>query len=118
MMPQFSVYAGSTPTTLICDQVTPIAGNIPSGGAFDDGFVVFNAGSGATLQGQFAIVGNNGSFTDGHGNKHTSISLINPLPWAPTPGIDTFYVSGANPVNQADGDYYGFPYVPSPQTAV
>lgn len=117
VMPQFAVIVGSTPNLLICDQISPTPHGVPSGGAFDGAFVVFNGGSGATLQGQFSIVGNNGAFDDGHGNHYTSISLTSPLPWAPTPGVDTFYVSGQNPVNQADGDYFGFPFVPAPQTA-
>lgn len=117
VMPQFAIVVGSTPNQLICDQISPIPHNVPSGNSLKDGFVVFNGGTGATLQGQFSIVGNNGAYDDGHGNHYTAISLDSPLPWAPTPGVDTFYVSGANPVNQADGDYYGFPFVPAPQTA-
>lgn len=117
VMPQFAIIVGSTPNQLICDQISPNPHGVPSGNALKDGFVVFNGGSGATLQGQFSIIGNNGAFTDGHGNHYTAISLDSPLPWAPTPGVDTLYVSGQNPVNQADGDYFGFPYVPAPQTA-
>lgn len=117
VMPQCSIFTGSSPNLLYADEVTPNPGNIPSGNAWKDCFVVFNGGTGATLQGQFSIIGNNGMYTDGNGNHHIAISLDSPLPWAPTPGVDTFYVSAQNPVNQADGDYYGFPYVPAPQTA-
>jgi hypothetical protein len=38
------------------------------------------------------------------------------MPWTPNPG-DVFYVSAHSPIDQADGDYYGFPYVPDPETA-
>ena len=115
-IPQFAIFAGSTPTVLICDQTSPSAFSIPPTGSLDDGFVVFNGGG--TLQGQYSIIGANSTFIDGHGNHHTQLNLFSPLPWAPTPGVDTFYISGKNPVNQADGDYYGFPYVPSSQSAI
>jgi hypothetical protein len=44
--------------------------------------------------------------------------LFSPLPWAPTPNADTFYVSRAFPLNKDDGQYVGFPYVPSPESAI
>ncbi len=116
-MPQFNVFAGSTPTVLIADMTAPSAGSIPNTHALRDGYVVFNGGSGATLQGQFSIIGDNSTFTDGNSNHHTEIQLYSPLPWAPTPGVDTFFVSAASPIDQTDGDYYGFPYVPAPETA-
>src|ERR1700733_1257599 len=97
VIPQFVIVTGSTPNLLICDQISPNPLGIPSGGAFDDASVVFNGGAGATLQGQYSIVGNNGLFTDGHGVNHASISLFSPLPQAPTPGVDTFYVTGTVP---------------------
>ena len=115
VMPQFSVVVGSTPNLIYADQISPIPHNVPSGNSLKDGFLVFNGGT--SLAAQFSVIGNNGAYTDGTGNHFTALSLMNPLPFTPTPG-DTFYVSGANPVNQADGDYYGFPYVPAPTTAV
>ena len=118
VLPQFSVFTGSTPTLLYLDETTPNPGNIPAGGVFDGGYVVFNAGPDATLAGQFSIVGNSGAFTDGDGNHHVALALMNPLPWSPTPGVDTCYVSAATPAGQADGDYYGFTHVPAPETAV
>jgi hypothetical protein len=80
--------------------------------------MVFLAGPGATLAGVWSAIGNNGSFTDGSGNHHSAFSIYSPLPWAPTPGVDKFYVSPAAPINISDGDYFGFPYVPAPTTAV
>jgi len=114
VIPQFVIVTGSTPNLLICDQISPNPLGIPSGGAFDDASVVFNGGAGATLQGQYSIVGNNGLFTDGHGVNHASISLFSPLPQAPTPGVDTFYVTGTVPSFGGKS----FPYVPSSQSAV
>ena len=75
------------------------------------------AGATGTLAGYWSAIGNNGSVTIG-GTAHSAFSLYAPLPWAPTPGVDRFYVSPAAPINIADGDFYGFPYVPAPQTAV
>ena len=46
------------------------------------------------------------------GTNYNQFTVYKALPWAPTPGVDTFYVS-ATPVADEDG----FPYVPSPTTA-
>lgn len=118
VMPQFAVIVGSTPNQLIADQISPNPHNVPSGNLFLDGYVCFNGGAGATLQGVCSVIANNGSFTDGVGNHFTAISLDTPLPVAPTPGVDTFYVSGAVPLTQSGGGDPGFPYVPSPQSGV
>lgn len=118
VMPQFNIIAGSTPTRLICDQISPNPHNVPSGNVWAGAFVVFNGGGSSTLAGQYSVILGNGAYDDGNGNHYTSLSLASPLPWAPTPAVDTFYVSAQNPLNQADGDYFGFPYVPAPQTAV
>lgn len=117
VMPEFAVYAGSSETVLIADQTSPSAGAIPGDNSLNDGYVVFNGGAGATLQGCYSVIGKNSTYKDGSGNNHAQIQLYSPLPWAPTPGVDTFYVSGQSPINQSDGDYYGFPYVPAPETA-
>lgn len=115
--PTFSVIAGSTTTSVFADCTAPTAGKIYSGNKFVGGYMVFLDGPGATLAGYWSAIGNNGSATIG-GTAHSSFALYAPLPWAPTPGVDTFYVSPAAPINLADGDFYGFPYVPAPQTAV
>ena len=77
--------------------------------------MVFLSGTGATLAGVWSAIGANGAYTDGDGNKHSIFKIYTPLPWAPTPGVDSFYVSMTAPANAADGDYFGFPYVPAPQ---
>jgi hypothetical protein len=118
VMPQFNIIAGSTTNLLYADQISPNPHNVPSGNLFLDGYVCFNGGAGATLQGVCSVIANNGAYDDGHGNHYTAIALNTPLPVAPTPGVDTFYVSGAVPLNQSDGGDPGFPYVPSPQSNV
>lgn len=115
VFPQFAVFAGSSPNVLICDQVTPNAGSVPANDDLNDGVVVFNGGAGATLQGAYSIVGRNTEFIDGNGNHHTQIQLFSPLDWAPTPGVDTFFVAGA-PTNLAGET--GFPFVPSAESAL
>jgi len=108
--------SGSTPTVLLCDQVSPNPGVIPGTNALANGYVVFNGDSGQTLRGFYSIIAANSNVIVS-GVHHTQIQLYSPLPWAPTPGVDTFYVSSQAPITQADGDYFGFPYVPAPETA-
>jgi Uncharacterized conserved protein (DUF2163) len=116
VIPQFNVVAGSTDTVLIADQISPNAGSIPGTDSLDGAYLVFNGGPGMTLQGQYSIIGRN-TTVNISGTNHAQFQLYSPLPWAPTPGVDTFYICGQSPINQADGDYYGFPYVPAPETA-
>ena len=80
--------------------------------------MVFLAGPGATLAGAWSAIGQNGAWTDGDGNRHSEFVIFSPLPWPPTPGVDTFYVSTTAPINVGDESYYGFPYVPNPTQAV
>jgi hypothetical protein len=116
--PTFVTFAGTTTDTLIADCLSPTANKIYPGNIFVGGYAVFLAGAGATLAGIWSAIGQNGSYLDGNGNSHSSFALYTALPWAPTPGVDQFYVSPSAPINQADGDFFGFPFVPSPQTAV
>jgi hypothetical protein len=116
--PTFTAFAGSTTVSVIADCTSPSPGKIYPGNIFVGGYMVFLSGPGATLAGYWSAIGNNGAFTDGNGNHHSAFAIYSPLPWAPTPGVDTFYVSPAAPINLSDGDFYGFPYVPAPVTAV
>ena len=116
--PTFIAVEQSTAGTIIADCLSPTVNKIYSGDLFVGGYLVFLSGVGATLAGVWSAIGNNGSFTDGNGNTHSIFSLYSPLPWAPVPHVDEFYVSPTAPINIADGDFYGFPYVPSPQSAV
>lgn len=117
-IPIFQTFAGSTTNSIIADCLSPTADKIYSGNQFVAGYMVFLQSAGATLPGVWSAIGGNGEFTDGNGNDHSIFSIYSPLPWAPTPGVDTFYVSQAAPINQADGDFFGFPYTPAPTTAV
>jgi hypothetical protein len=117
-IPVFQTFAGSNENQIIADALSPTAGKIYRGNEFAGGYMVFISGPGATLAGAWSAIGGNGKFTDGNGNSHSSFSIYSPLPWPPTPGVDQFYVSTTAPINQSDENYFGFPYVPSPQTAV
>jgi hypothetical protein len=119
VMPQFRVIvgAGTTESVIYADQISPNPLSVPHTNDFNDGYIVFNGGAGATLKGQFSIIGRNLGWVDGGGHNHTEIQLYSPLPWAPTPGVDTFYVSVGAPINLGDTGYDGFPYVPAPETA-
>jgi hypothetical protein len=116
--PTFECFTGSSTVEIYADCLSPSAGKIYSGNLFAGGYMIFLAGTGATLAGYWSAIGGNGAYKDGDGNDHSSFAIYSPLPWPPTPGVDKFYVSMAAPINKADGDFYGFPYVPAPTTAV
>lgn len=117
-VPIFKCYTGSTEDYIIADCLSPTAGKIYSGDEFAGGYMVFLSSTGSTLSGAWSAIGQNGKFTDGDSNSHSEFEIYAALPWPPTPGVDTFYVSKSAPIDQADEDYYGFPYVPAPQSAV
>lgn len=118
VIPQFNIIAGSSSTVLIADCTTPsILHHIFATNALADGFVVFNTGGGNTMSRVWSTIASNKLIVVG-GNNYNQIVLYNPLPWDPTPGADTFYASAKFPINQADGQYYGFPYVPAPEEAI
>jgi len=116
-IPQFDVIAGGSNNVVIGACTTPSAGHVFDTDAFKQGFLVFNDGPGATLGRVWAAIQHNILITVG-GTDYNQFQLYNSLPWPPTPGVDTFYVSAACPINQADGTYVGFPYVPSPESSV
>ena len=115
VVPQFKVLAGSNTQTIICDSTTN-PGHIFSTNVFRNGYVVFNGGVGSTLGGVWSAVLSNYTVTGTP--QHNGIILYSLLPWPPTPGVDTFYISAAAPINQADGSYGGFPFVPGPESAI
>lgn len=117
-IPVFSCIAPSTETYIVADCTSPSSGKIYSGNLFSGGYMVFLAGAGATLAGAWSAIGQNGEYTDGHGNHHSQFVIFNPLPWPPTPGVDNFYVSKTAPINVGDESFFGFPYVPAPTQAV
>ena len=114
----FTCFTGSSENQIIADCTGPVADKIYSGNLFAGGYMIFLDGGGATLAGAWSAIAGNGEYTDGDGNHHSIFSIYSPLPWPPTPAVDTFYVSATPPINLGDEGYYGFPYVPSPQQAV
>ena len=118
-IPVFTVHNGPlSETYIIAVCSSPSAGKIYSGDLFAGGYMVFLSGPGATLAGAWSAIGQNGKYTDGDGNNWSNFTLYSPLPWPPTPGVDTFYVSTTAPINLGDEAYFGFPYVPLNQQAV
>lgn len=117
-IPTFECVTASSEDQIICDCLSPTADKIYSGNEFAGGYMVFLSGAGATLAGAWAAISGNGEYTDGNGNHHSIFTLYTPLPWPPTPTVDTFYVSKTAPINLGDEGYSGFPYVPAPQQAV
>lgn len=116
-IPVFKCVTGSTENHIIADCTSPTAGKIYSGNKFAGGYMVFLSGDGATLAGAWSAIGENGKYSDGS-NDHSDFEIYSELPWPPTAGVDTFYVSMSAPTNLEDESYYGFPYVPSPQSSV
>jgi hypothetical protein len=117
-VPVFSCFTGSNETIVLGDCLSPTYGHVYDVGTFSEGYMIFLAGPNATLAGVWAAVGNSLKYKDGHNNEHNEFQLYNALPWPPTPGADTFYCSSKPPVSQGEQSYFGFPYVPAPQTAV
>lgn len=116
-IPQFNIIDGSTPGVLIADCISPSAHHIFADTKLMNGYVVFNQGVSQTLPGVWSAIAKNETVTIA-GIDYNKITLYTPTPWSPTPGTDTFYVSGAAPINFDDGEYVGFPFVPSPQSAI
>lgn len=116
-IPIFQTFTGSTDTKIYGDCLSPTSGHVYDNGTFNGGYMVFLDGAGATLAGCWSAVGQSVKYTDGHDNEHNEFDLYSALPWPPTPGVDTFYVSISAPVDQTDGSFFGFPYVPNPETA-
>jgi hypothetical protein len=117
-IPVFSCIAPSTGTYIVADCTSPSANKIYPGNLFSGGYMVFLSGAGATLAGAWSAIGQNGRWTDGHGNSHSQFVIFSPLPWPPTPGVDKFYISKTAPINVGEENFYGFPYVPAPTQAV
>ena len=122
-IPQFNVLQGDSPTEVIGDMTYPDVHSILNANVCQHGYLVFNSGPNATLGGVWASIQQNVKITlpggyNSPNSDYNQFILYTPLPWTPTPGLDTFYVSGQAPIDQSDGDYYGFPYVPNPQLAV
>jgi|SRR5208282_1245828 len=113
-LPELQVVHVESDTIFDAEVITPgYSGHIFTIHALQAGYVVFQQGS--SLAGLFSIIADNTSFTY-LSVEENRIQTFSPFPWEPNVG-DTFFISGASPIDQADGDYYGFPYVPSSATA-
>lgn len=124
-VPQFTI-AALTPTSVTginnsfwatCTGPTP--GKIYSLNKLRYGYMVFNPGS--SLAGYFGTIGSNGGGKiNGVGTTYNHFITYQAFPWPPQIG-DTFYVSTKPPINLQDAatgfEYFGFPYVPQPESA-
>lgn len=105
-VPNFTVSAASN------IQISGSGGGSFSAGVFTDGFAYLTSGS---LQGKWSVITGNLATSSGI----TVFNLSTPFPWPPSVG-DTFYASARFPINQATAgsQYFGFPYVPAPESAI
>jgi hypothetical protein len=115
--PIFTVAEGSSPTVVYGVQQTPNPNARPSDDAWDGYYLVFTGGPGSTLRGAFSVIAHNFTFDPGFPYIDAAFQLYSPLPWAPTPLVDQFYVVKPAPMTSTDDGYAGFPYVPAPETA-
>lgn len=114
----FNVINGSTQILIIGDATYPSTHKIYGAHSLQGGYLVFLGGPNATLGGFVSAIADNTEVNIG-GVNYNQIQIFSAMPWAPTPGSDTFYVSSKSPVDQSEaatGDW--FPYVPSPESAV
>lgn len=111
-IPQFSVIAGSTESSLLLNVKPPYApGHIFATNVFQQGWVWFNYGG--PLGGLWAIVANNMRDPT---HTYNLVEVFGGFPWPPDPSLDSCFISAPFPVDQGDGSpYKGFPYVPNPQ---
>ena len=118
-LPVFAAVTGSSDNNIIGDCTSPSAHHIYGTNQFAGGYMVFLAGTGATLAGCWLAIGQNSEYNDGHGNHFNQFETYQVLPYPPTPGVDTFYVSMQAPADISSvGPQSGFPFVPAPQQAV
>jgi hypothetical protein len=116
-LPVFEVVTGSSENNIIGACTSPSPGNIYGTNQFAGGYMVFLAGSGATLAGCWSAIGQNQEFSVGP-DHYNAFQIYQQLPYPPTPGVDTFYVSMQAPTDITETPASGFPYVPTPQQAV
>ncbi len=114
-IPNFNVVVGSSVDVIVGTMTTPVVGGFIDPDLARGGFLVFYNTPGSTLGGFWSPILQNVAVPVGGGSLlfNNQFVLSVPLPWPPTPGLDSFYVSGAAPINKEDGSYIGFPYVPA-----
>jgi uncharacterized protein DUF2163 len=106
-VPTFSVIGGT-------DQAIWGSGSSFGANVFQNGFLVFTSG---VLAGRFSAVQQYFFAAAGGGFPARNVFVLyDKMPWAPNVG-DQFYVSAQFPLNQSDGKYFGFPFVPAPEFA-
>jgi hypothetical protein len=113
-IPRFQVVAPTSADMIVAECLSPTANKIYSNNKLQYGYMVFEKGT--TLAGFWSAIGSNSNYNAGGGVHYNQINVYSPFPWTPTPG-DTFYVATQFPINQQDGSYIGFPYVPAPEQA-
>jgi hypothetical protein len=116
-IPFFAVITGDSQTVVVGQNTSGGGGPnyIYGTNVFRGGYLVFQPGSDATLDNtNYSAIQQNTSITIG-GTQYNQFVLYSPLPWPPTPGEDTFYVSGPGPVTQDDDPeaFTDFPYLPA-----
>jgi hypothetical protein len=126
-IPQFDAVTGSSVSSIVGDETFPTAHAILDDNLVRGGYLVFHNIQpdptavppvlGSTLGGMWSpILQNTGVWSGGSpgsGTEYNQFLLSVPLPFPPTPGRDSFYVSGAAPINMSDGSFLGFPFVPA-----
>lgn len=99
-VPQFSVIADATSTVAVTGaETSPNPGQVFAQNHLAGGFLVFNGGPGTTLARVLSRIAANNVQISGS-DRWNNFVLYDPLPWVPTPGVDTFYVSASSPINQ------------------
>ena len=99
-----------TVTSASASQITGSSGTNYTVGAFTDGYVYMTSGS---LTGMWSPITGNAATV----STNTAFNLSVPFPSVPAAG-DTFYASATFPNVQGGAQYFGFPFVPAPESAV
>ena len=98
--------------------LSPTASKNYSLNKFQFGYIVFNPGS--SLAGYWSVVSNSGPGSPSSGGTYNHFLTLGQFPFSPQAG-DTFYVATKPPINLQDAvagfEYFGFPYVPQPESA-
>jgi hypothetical protein len=110
---------GGTNNSFWATCTAPTPNKIYGTNKFQYGFMVFNPGT--SLAGYFAVVALSGSNQiGGTGPHYNQFITYQSFPWPPQIG-DSFYVATKPPISLQDAvagfEYFGFPYVPQPETS-
>ncbi len=114
-LPVFTCESGSSENNILGACTSPSSGHIYATNEFAGGYMVFL--SGGPLAGCWSAIGQNQEYTSGI-THYNQFQIYQTLPFPPTPGVDTFYVSMQAPADSTEGPNSGFPWVPTPQQAI